>query len=92
MEIDITLIGTFIVLIIALAGLFASILQRLTRLESCVDPGDGDRVIRLETKVDLLLEWVSVLNGDITDNKKFLKKLKAVTQNKYKDKDNQTEF
>lgn len=87
MDIQIEYITVILILITALAGLFANILQRLTKIETCIDPEDGDRIIRLETKMDLMLEWVSILNGDITNNKKFLQKLKIVTQNKYSNRD-----
>jgi uncharacterized coiled-coil protein SlyX len=86
MDINIEYIGIITITLIALAGLFANILQRLSRLETCIDPDDGERLTRLETKLDLMLQWVEILNGDITNNKKFLKKLKMVTQKKYDNK------
>lgn len=91
MEIDIALIACLITVGVILAGLFANILQRLTRIETCVDPDDGDRVIRLETKVDLLLEWVACLNGEVS-NEKFLKKLRRVTKELYKEQTKKKEF
>ena len=91
MEIDIALIASLITVGAILAGLFANILQRLTRIETCVDPGDGDRIIRVETKVDLLLEWVACLNGEVS-NEKFLKKLRRVTKELYKEQTKKTDF
>lgn len=91
MEIDIALIASLITVGAILAGLFANILQRLTRIETCVDPDDGDRIIRVETKVDLLLEWVACLNGEVS-NEKFLKKLRRVTKELYKEQTKKTDF
>ncbi len=91
MEIDIALIACLITVGAILAGLFANILQRLTRIETCVDPDDGDRIIRVETKVDLLLEWVACLNGEVS-NEKFLKKLRRVTKELYKEQTKKTDF
>lgn len=91
MEINLELVGALILIGLGLAGLFANILQRLTKIETCVDPDDGDRIIRVETKVDLLLEWVACLNGEVS-NEKFLKKLKRVTKELYKDQYKKTEF
>ena len=91
MEIDIALIASLITVGAIIAGLFANILQRLTRIETCVDPDDGDRIIRVETKVDLLLEWVACLNGEVS-NEKFLKKLRRVTKELYKEQTKKTDF
>ncbi len=85
MEISIEIIGALIVVGIAVAGLFASILQRLTKLESCVDPQTGDSIARLETKVDFMLQWIAALNGEMSDKKEFkdfLKQLKEVAKGK----------
>ena len=85
MEISIEIVGALIVLGIAAAGLFASILQRLTKLESCVDPQTGDSIARLETKVDFMLKWIAALNGEMSDKrefKEFLEDLKKVAKGK----------
>lgn len=89
MDIDLSLIiaiiGVLVVLIVALGGLIANILQRLTKIETCIDPDDGDRITRLETKMDLMIEWIACLNGEFSDEK-FLKKLKKVMKTNYNKK------
>lgn len=85
MEINIEIIGALIVLAIAAGGLFASILQRLTKLESCVDPQTGKSIARLETKVDYMLGWIAALNGEMREGKDFeklLDKIKEVAKDK----------
>jgi hypothetical protein len=44
------------------------------------------RLTALETNMDLLLQWVACLNGEMSDKKEykqFLKKLERVTQKKF---------
>jgi hypothetical protein len=85
MEISIEIIGALVIIVIALSGLFASILQRLTKLESCVDPQTGDSIARLETKVDYMLKWIAALNGEMREGKDFeklLDKIKEVAKDK----------
>ena len=46
------------------------------------------RLTKLETNMDLLLQWVACLNGEMSDKKEykqFLKKLERVTQKKFTD-------
>ena len=44
------------------------------------------RLAKLETNMNLMLQWVACLNGEISDKteyKKFLKKLKRVSKEKF---------
>lgn len=70
---------------IALFIFISGILQRLSKVEECIDPKAGESIARLETKVDYMLKWIAALNGDMKDKKEFhdfLDKLKEVAKGK----------
>lgn len=60
-------------------------LQRLAKVEECVDPKSGESIARLETKVDFMLQWIAALNGEMSNKKEFeqfLQELKKVAKDK----------
>jgi hypothetical protein len=71
LELIVTIIAPLVALSIFLITLLVNITSRLTKLE---------------TSMDLLLQWVACLNGEISDKKeykKFLKKLERVSKEKF---------
>lgn len=60
-------------------------LQRLAKVEECIDPESVKSIARLETKVDFMLRWIAVLNGEMNDKKEFkefLAELKEIAKSK----------
>jgi ACT domain-containing protein len=78
--------------IIALAIFIYNLIQRLATAENdiknikdCLDPDDAARLVRLETKMDIVLQWIAALNGEMSDKKEFkefLEQLKEVAKGK----------
>lgn len=71
LEIMVTVIAPVIALSIFLITMLVNITSRLTKLE---------------TNMNLLLQWVACLNGEMSDKKEykqFLKKLERVTKEKF---------
>lgn len=71
--------------LIALGIFLVNFIQRLTKLEACIDPADGERLARLETKMDFMIKWIATLNGEMSDKKEFkefLEHLKEVAKEK----------
>jgi hypothetical protein len=93
---ELNTILTLIGIILGLAGptiavliFLMNALQRLAKVEECVDPKsakeDGERLARLETKVDYMLGWIAALNGEMREGKDFeklLDKIKEVAKEK----------
>lgn len=75
LEILLAVIAPAVAILIYLVSLLVTITTRLTALE---------------TNMDLMLQWVACLNGEISDKteyRKFLKKLKRVSREKFGEMD-----
>ena len=73
LEIIVALVAPTVAILLYLISLLIKITTRLTALE---------------TNMDLMLQWVACLNGEISDKteyRKFLKKLKRVSREKFGD-------
>jgi hypothetical protein len=85
LEIILTVIGVIIGPSIVIGIFLVNALQRLAKVEECVDPNQGDSIARLETKVDFMLKWIAALNGEMSDKnefKEFLEQLREVAKGK----------
>ncbi len=83
-------------LILSVAGIIAgpsivigiflvNALQRLAKVEECVNPEDAKTIAKLDTKMDFVLKWIAALNGEMNDKKEFkefLEQLKEVAKGK----------
>ena len=89
---ELNTILTLIGIILGLAGPTVAVLiflmnaiQRLAKVEECVDPKsakeDGERLARLETKVDYMLGWIGEMREG-KDFEKLLDKIKEVAKDK----------
>lgn len=81
----ITVAGIIIGPSIVLGMFLVNALQRLAKVEECVDPENGKSIARLETKVDFMLRWIAALNGEMSDRKEFkefLEQLKEIAKGK----------
>lgn len=85
LEMLITVAGIIIGPSIVLGMFLVNALQRLAKVEECVDPENGKSIARLETKVDFMLRWIAALNGEMSDRKEFkefLEQLKEIAKGK----------
>ncbi len=85
LETILTIIGIVIGPSIVVAIFLINALQRLAKVEECVNPEDGKSIARLETKMDFVLKWIAALNGEMNDKKEFkefLEQLKEVAKGK----------
>ncbi len=85
LEIILTVIGVIIGPSIVIGIFLVNTLQRLAKVEECVDPEDAKSIARLETKMDFVLKWIAALNGEISDKKEFkefLEQLKEIAKSK----------
>lgn len=85
LELIIALVAPALTIFIFIIATYAQILQRLTKVEECVNPKTGESITRLETKVDFMLKWIAALNGEMRndkDFKEFLEQLKEVAKEK----------
>lgn len=85
LETILTILGIIIGPTIVILIFLANALQRLAKVEECVDPEDAKSITRLETKMDFVLKWIAALNGEMSDKKEFkefLEQLKEVAKGK----------
>lgn len=70
---------------VVIAIFLMNALQRLAKVEECVNPEDSKSIARLETKTDFILKWIAALNGEMSDKREFnafLEQLKEIAKGK----------
>ena len=78
-------IGAILTPTITIFIFFSGILQRLAKVEECINPEDAKAIAKLDTKMDFVLRWIAALNGEMRNDKDFedfLKELKKVAKGK----------